>query len=336
MNKALLLHVRFSFEADLCYRFHNPLHNRSVMNQRPIVPPTTHVTDAPTARRPIIPQTSGSAAKPAQIVPRRTDSSPSAPLVPRQTVARTTSKDPSFVLDAEVDEEVYLARSASVPRAKLGDQDAAREQLRRAAKSIEDDAHRRRAHETVIRSDSCYVSEKERYTRSRRDIRVEYTRKTKPQLLTAFSEMELQKPSPKIRYADGEHFGPNPFLELVDDTYGTPYTNDAGEEVEICFAGMSLYMERKEDTWVYWPHDRQNQPQNFPLRGKVTQSFFEARYFDPPTEPITHEEDVDGDQIALAFEVTPEEGDPYVLMIVTLLTGEKRAIKVPYDETFFA
>ena len=317
------------------------------MNQRLIIPPKSQATDAPIARRPIIPQTSGSTAKPAQIVPSRTVSSPSAQIVPRQIIARTASRE-AFVLEEEVEEEAFLARSASVPRAKLGDQDAVREQLRRAAKSIEDDAHRRRAHEAVIRPDSCYIADEERCTRSRRRIPVEYKLTTKPKLLVAFSETELQKLSPKIRYAAGERFGSNPFLELADDTYGTPYTNDAGEDVEMCFAGMSLYMERKEDTWVYWPHDRNDQPQNFPLRGKVTESLCEASYFDPPTEPITHEADVDGDQIAFVIEVRPKEVEevdgeeivtmlePYVLMIVTLLTGEKRAIKTSYDESFFA
>jgi len=309
------------------------------MNQRTVVPQTTHITDAPTARRPIVPQTSGAASKTVRIVPPRSVSSTSAQFAPRPISAQTSAQR-EFVLDEKLEEEAYLARTF-VPKPRLGDRTDVGEKLRSVANALQDDAHRRRVLEEKIRMErASYVCYEDHdggaYMRSRQPIPVEYKSLAKPKPSAACSETELNVPFPKIRYPDGERFGPNPFVELTDDTYGTLYTNDAGEDVEICFVGMSLYMERKENHWVYWPHDRSERPQNFPLRGNVTQGLFEASSFDPPTAPIVREEDVDANQVVWAFEVIAEEGESYILMIVTLVTGEKRMIEIPYTESFFS
>ena len=317
--------------------------------QRPLIPAKSSVTDAPAAQRPTVPKTVGTSAKSAPLVPRRAVSPSSAPLVPRQIIARKESQDP-FVLVEDFDEEAYLARPAFVPKVKLGDQDVAGAQLQQAVRDLQVKKKRcRRIQlEEVVRTDLCFVSG---CSTSSREVTVGYKRSTKPnsdpKMLERLSETP-QTSLPIIRYPEGERFGSNLFLELTDDTYGTPFTTESGDEVEICFAGMSLSMERKDDHWVYWPHDRSDKRQNFPLRGKVTQDLVEARYLDPPTEPITRESDVDGDQIAFMLEVAPNEVEevdgeeiitflaPYVFIIVTLLTGEKRAIKVPYNDSFFA
>lgn len=255
--------------------------------QRPIVP-ARPVTDSSVARRPIVPRQHTSVA-PAPIVPRRAVVPAPAPVVARAaTVYAHTANN--FVLDDEID------RTPPPSKIRLGD--VVGQQLSKIAREIEDNTHRRRVLEDIVHADSCYVDGV--YTRSRRRIRVEYKRNTKPEPVQAFSCAELHDPSLRIFYPKGETYGESPYLKLMDDQYATNH-EFCGTSIPILANGMfvEMHLERRTqsfDRWVYRPCTQDGYIlQDFDLVGKFTGLLLEKQSADEPE----HLRDIDWKAITL-------------------------------------
>lgn len=169
-----------------------------------------------------------------------------------------------------------------------------------------------------------------------------------------FTEEEIrehkQNPKLRIHYPDGAQYGEYPYIEMTDDTYATAMENELGVTVDICHKGMSLLMSRhrEDDHWKYWPLDREYNLQNLPLRGKVTDSLYEANstMFDLPMEPIVHEYDDENAQpFVLVMEYLPkaenyETGEikddgKFAIAIVVDTEGVTRVVEIPHAEELF-
>jgi hypothetical protein len=228
-------------------------------SSRPIVP-ARPVSDSSIARSPIIPRK--------VVVPAP------APVVARAAVVHAHPSN-EYVLEDE------LYRSPQPHPVRLGD--VVGTQLTNIAREIEVNTHRRRVLEDITVTDSCYVGGV--YTRSRRRIRVEYKRNTRPEPLQAFSEEEILASPLRIAYPKGKRFGETSYLELKVDAYATEHVFNE-KSVPILEKGMyaEMFIERRTrsfDRWIYRPCTRDGYIlQDLDLVGKFTGQLLEKQSAD--------------------------------------------------------
>ena len=162
-----------------------------------------------------------------------------------------------------------------------------------------------------------------------RDVTVKKAKKP-----TKCWKLRGKKVNVRIVYKEGEEFGDNPFLELLDDSYsGSVQVTPDQPEVSVMGKGMYSQMAREGNRWIHRPITLDGAVLSYP-----TTTIGDCRFASVPDELVLLTEiELSRAVLALAIELPdPDVPQPFVLLFFKVSRSEVQVVERSFAKTFFA